>query len=188
VAARRVFFALWPEAGFCEALLAAVAGVVPIDAGRAIGTADLHVTFCFLGAVDESILAALCDRAAKLEASAFELEFEALEYWAGSRVLAATSAQLPTAAAELARKLRLIAQSLGLSPDERPLRPHVTLLRALAAPPASAARLPLAPPLRLEARCFYLAQSHELEPASASAPHTRRYRTLGSWPLRPADR
>jgi 2'-5' RNA ligase len=188
VAARRVFFALWPEAGFCEALLAAAARVVQVEAGRAIGSADLHVTLCFLGAVDESVLAMLCDRAAKLEASAFELEFEALEYWARSRVLAATCAQLPTAAAELAQKLRLIARSLGLSADGRPLQPHVTLLRALAAPPASAARLPLPAPLRLDARCFYLAQSHELEPASASAPHTRRYRTLGSWPLRAADR
>jgi len=188
VVARRVFFALWPEAGFCEALLAAAARVVQIGVGRAIGSADLHVTLCFLGAVDESVLATLCDRAAKLEASTFELEFDALEYWARSRVLAATSAQLSTAAADLAQKLRLIARSLGLSPDERPLQPHVTLLRALAALPASTARLALSPPLRLNARCFYLAQSHELEPASASDPRTRRYRTLGSWPLRAADR
>jgi 2'-5' RNA ligase len=188
VVARRVFFALWPEAGFCEALLAAAARAVQVGVGRAIGSADLHMTLCFLGAVDESVLATLCDRAAKLEAAAFELEFEALEYWPRSRVLAATSAQTPAAAAELAQELRLIARSLGLSPDERPLQPHVTLLRALPAPPASAARLPLPAPLRLDARCFYLAQSHELEPASASAPQARRYRTLGSWPLRAADR
>lgn len=159
-----------------------------------MASVDLHVTLCFLGAVDESLIAGLCERAAALQAADFELEFDALEYWPQSRVLAATSSSVSPAASELARALSSCARGLGLHPDEQLLRPHVTLVRGVASPQGprgdalgadapSAAALPLSPPLRLLARRFYLAQSHELEAATATVAQTARYTTLASWPL-----
>jgi 2'-5' RNA ligase len=184
VGTRRLFFALWPEGGFIARLRAAV-HTLGLAGGRAVADLDLHVTLCFLGAVEESSLPALCERVAALQLPPFELEFDAIEYWSRSRVLAATSACLPATGAALAGALHAQARALGLRTDERPFRAHVTLLRGLAASPgAAAAPLTLSPPLQLVANNFYLAQSQQLEATSAGGPAPCRYARLAAWPLR----
>jgi len=184
VGTRRLFFALWPEGDFI-ARLRAVAHPLGLAGGRAVADLDLHVTLCFLGAVEESSLPALCERVAALQLPPFELEFEAIEYWSRSRVLAATSAMMPAAGVALAEALHAQARALGLRTDERPLRAHVTLLRGLAANPGpAAAPSMLLPPLQLVANNFYLAQSQQLEAASAGSLTPCRYARLGAWPLR----
>jgi 2'-5' RNA ligase len=182
--AKRLFFALWPE--LATATLIDQAAILSAPAaGRRLAVADLHVTLCFLGAVDESVVPELSARAAALDAVAFELEFDALEYWRRARLLAATCSSTPPAAIALAESLRVMARCVGLAPDERPLRPHVTLLRGLGS--AAAPRQPLqqARPVRLAARRFYLAQSQELPETSGSGSVPARYRRLAGWPLRP---
>jgi 2'-5' RNA ligase len=181
-----MFFALWPDPGWSERLLGAARGPMSQGDGRAVVSADLHVTLCFLGAVGEPVLAGLREGVAALRAAQFELEFDALEYWPQSRIFAATSSRLPAAASELARTLRSLARALGLRADQQPLRPHVTLVHGMASraePPAPMPALSLSPPLRLAAQRFYLAQSHELEAASATAAQAHRYLRLESWPL-----
>jgi 2'-5' RNA ligase len=181
---RRLFFALWPGSDFIARLRSAVRPL-GLAGGRTVADPDLHMTLCFLGAVGETILPELRERVAALLMPPFELEFEAIEYWSRSRVLAATSATVPPAAVELARALHAQARALGLRTDERPLRPHVTLLRGLAPGSAPAADpLPLSPPLRLAASNFYLAQSQQLEATSAGGLGPCRYARLASWPLR----
>ncbi|MGA2023145.1 MAG: hypothetical protein ABSH23_00135 [Steroidobacteraceae bacterium] len=83
--------------------------------------------------------------------------------------------------------LQATASGLGLHPDLKPLRPHVTLLRARDADDARAetARCPSLA-LRLEARQFYLAQTHELVAHTGTAPQMHRYTRLGCRPLCPA--
>jgi RNA 2',3'-cyclic 3'-phosphodiesterase len=181
---RRVFFALWPDPGWQQRLLAAVSGPMAACGGRPVAGVDLHVTLCFVGAATEADLSGLCERAATLQSAEFELEFDALEYWSRSRVLAVTCTHLPEAAAALAGALRSAACSLWLRPSEQALRPHVTLVRAAAAlggPPQRA--LALSPPLLLAARRMYLAQSHELGGAAATDSQTARYARIASWPL-----
>ncbi len=146
---------------------------------------DLHLTLCFLGAVDESSLPALCERVSALQLPPFQLEFGAIEYWPRSRVLAATSATVPAAGVALAGALHAQARALGLRTDERPLRAHVTLSRGLAASPGlAAAPCKLSPPLSLAASNFYLAQSQQLEATSAGSLAPCRYARLAAWPLR----
>jgi 2'-5' RNA ligase len=184
---RRLFFALWPDGDFIARLRTA-AHPLGVSAGRAVADLDLHVTLCFLGEVEETRLPALCERVTALQLPPFELEFEAIEYWSRSRLLAATSATVPTASAALARALQDQARALGLRTDERPLRPHVTLLRGLAAGTMPAAGpWPLSPPLQLAASNFYLAQSQQLEATSAGSLAPCRYARLAAWPLRTPD-
>ena len=181
---RRLFFALWPAPEWSRQLLGAAAAALAQADGRAVAGADLHVTLCFLGTVDEPVLAGLRERTAALRAADFALEFDALEYWPRSRVLAATSSQVPAELSALACALRSAARELGLRPGEQPLRPHVTLARGTNMRQSPVAPLlSLCPPLRLAARRVYLAQSHELEPATATAAQTPRYQRLASWPL-----
>jgi 2'-5' RNA ligase len=188
VSPRRLFFALWPEPGEAARLRDA-ARALELAAGRVPAAVDLHVTLCFLGAVEEGAVAALRARAAAIRADPFALEFDTLEYWRRSRVLAATCSRVPAAAAALALELRASARGTGLTPDERPLQPHVTLVRGLGKAP-NLLRLPqrLTASLPIAAGAFYLAQSQELEAPSAGDAARPRYTRLASWPLRPGDR
>jgi RNA 2',3'-cyclic 3'-phosphodiesterase len=156
--------------------------------GRALAWVDLHVTLCFLGAVGEAQIAALCERASQIRAPSFELLFDRLEFWREARILAATAARVPPAGVALAETLATAARELGLAPDARAWRPHLTLVRG-----ATAARLgadvdaAASPALQLllPASRFYLAQSQELGQQPDGAVEPRRYRTLASWPLNP---
>jgi 2'-5' RNA ligase len=201
---RRLFFALWPDQAWCARMLQAAAPQIAAadgaargaaggqSAGRALAGSDLHVTLCFLGAVAEPELAGLLERAARIDEAAFELEFVRLEWWRQSRVLAATVAQVPPQGERLAAALAAAAREVGLNPDSRTWRPHLTLLRGAAtdaaAPVAAAANEAAAGspamPLRMPATRFYLAQSQGLGAQVCSNAAAARYVTLASWPLR----
>jgi len=171
-----VFFALWPDRAWRERLDALVAASVSSREGRAVAPPDWHITLCFLAAVEEALLPRLQQAAAQLQASAFELHFHSLRLWRPAGVLAAF-ADCPPAAAALANALRALARDLGLAPDEKPLRPHVTLVRGLrAAQGVSVGAVRIDLPLRADR--FHLAQSCEQQQGSAL-----RYRLLGDWPL-----
>lgn len=156
--------------------------------GRAQASVDLHVTLCFLGAVDEAQFAALCERAGRIAAASFELAFERLEWWREARIVAATLARVPPAGVTLAAALAKAAQQLGLAPDLKSWRPHVTLLRG-----ATMSRLPAelagdawpALHLTLPVTRFYLAQSQGLGAQVCGRAEAPRYATLASWPLQP---
>ena len=180
---RRLFFALWLEADPARQLLESAQALKQGQA-RSVPAADLHLTLCFLGQVDDSALSALCERVAALEPQGFELEFEALEYWPRAKIVAATAARTPAAASALAESLCAAARAVGLGADDQPFRPHVTLLRraALGRRPRS---FPLEAPLQLPARCFHLAQSQQLEATTAAGSQAARYLRLATWPLRP---
>jgi 2'-5' RNA ligase len=185
---RRVFFALWPDPGWCDPLLDAAQSLLAGAAGSPLAQFDLHVTLCFLGALDEPAVERLRERAASVESAAFELLFDAFEYWPRGRILAATCSSAPAAAHELVSTLRAMALGLGLQPDLKPWHAHMTLVRAASAQTAfaPAARAP-ALRLTLPARGFYLAQSHELGADSAETAQRRRYTALACWPLRAAQ-
>jgi RNA 2',3'-cyclic 3'-phosphodiesterase len=158
-----------------------VAPVLAAAAARALARADLHVTLCFLGAVSEAQLAPLCERAGKIDGASFELAFERLEWWRAARVLAATATGVPPAGAQLAAALAGAARQVGLAPDERPWRPHMTLLRGATVPQLAAEPIRLTLPVSR----FYLAESQGLGAQACGRAEAPRYATLASWPLRP---
>jgi 2'-5' RNA ligase len=180
----RVFFALWPDAGWCEALLDAAQPLLAGAAGSPLAQFDLHVTLCFLGVLEEPMVERLRERVVSIESAAFELLFDTFEYWPRARILAATCSSAPAAANELASTLRSMALELGLQPDLKPWRAHMTLLRAASVQASLLAERAPALRLTLPARGFYLAQSHELGADSAETAQRRRYTVLGCWPLR----
>lgn len=133
-AARRLFFALWPEAAERAALATAAAAVVGTCAGRAVPEEQLHLTLAFLGAVPAT-------RSAELEALTREvgaawplamptpqLRFARLAYWRKARVLIAL-ADADAALASVAQVLREGSLAAGFSPDLKPFHAHVTVAR-----------------------------------------------------------
>jgi 2'-5' RNA ligase len=176
---RRVFFALWPDAACRERLEATAQRALSggaAQAGRHVPPADWHVTLCFLGAVQESLLPVLQAAAARLHAPAFALRFERLLYWRQAGVLALMG-DCPPQATALAAALRTLARELGLTPDDKPLRPHITLVRGLR---GVSWQVPRGTALELlfPATRFELVESRENVAAPAA-----RYRALVGWPL-----
>jgi 2'-5' RNA ligase len=178
-------------------LVDAAAPVLAAAVGRAVAQVDRHVTLCFLGAVTSAQFAALCERAAQLDAPSFELVFERLELWRRSRILAATVAQVPAAGIALALALANAAQAVGLSPSLAEWRPHLTLLRGVteglaglvadaapADPEAPAGDATALPRLTLRPTRFYLAESQGLGAHADIGAQVPRYARLVSWPLR----
>lgn len=189
----RVFFALWPGAQFRQELDAVGGRLLERVDGRRLSSEDWHVTVCFIGAVDEAVLAALQAGAAAVSAAAFTLRFDRIEFWPEARVVAATVSQVPAPAVELSSSLRELARSLGLSPDEKPLRPHLTLMRGVE-PLAwqinqDRARASLEHELVLVPDALHLAESRPGPNRSSAASATEaaasvpKYVRLSSWPL-----
>jgi RNA 2',3'-cyclic 3'-phosphodiesterase len=139
----------------------------------------MHVTLCFLGSVEDSRIEALRRSAAGVRAATLTLTFDRIEFWREARVLVAT-AQPSAAGLALAQSLQQAACDLGLAPDRKPWRPHVTLARSVLPkllPAPMQGERPLPSPVTLRVSRFFLAES-------LVGAQPRRYATLASWRLR----
>lgn len=170
----RLFFALWPDAATRDALAAAARDLRSTCGGRSPPAANLHLTLAFLGAVAESRLPLLTQLAGTLPAAAFELTLDHIGCWRAQRLVWAGARHCPRELSALADALAGGLQAQGFRTERRTFRPHVTLLRDVAAAP-TLAQAGLGP-LRWPARRFVLAGS---EPAARGV----RYRIIGEWPL-----
>lgn len=137
---RRLFFAFWPDDALRAAVLTATAALCATVRGRAVPAPELHVTVAFLGRRPASELPALIAAARELPGRPFRLRFASLEYWRGPRILAAVADHGSEAASALAAALWQRLTRLGLEPEARPYRAHVSLVRGarVALPPALA--------------------------------------------------
>jgi len=189
----RVFFALWPGIQFLHDLGATSTRLLERIEGRRLTPDDWHVTVCFIGSVSDAVLAALQASAAAVASAPFPLRFDRIEYWPEARVVAATAREVPAPALKLASGLRELTRSLGLAPDEKPLRPHLTLMRGVN-PLAwrmnqDSRGASLEPELVFVPDTLYLAESRPAPDRSgaAGAPEAivraPSYLRLASWPL-----
>ena len=172
-AARRLFFALWPDPGV-RRQLEALARALPTR-WRAVASADLHLTVLFLGAVAEDQLEPLCRAVDPLRVAAFDQALTRLETWAGG-ALCCCSGNAHEALTGLHRALASAAGGVGLELERREYRPHVTLARARRSAPGPAART-LDAPLHLHAQALVLAESAGHPVAGP------RYHPLRVWPF-----
>ena len=181
---RRLFFALWPGAVRQTELVRAAQGALhAVRGGRRTDPASLHLTLAFLGEVLESDLDRV--RACALRASAasaaappgLEVTLDGLEYWARSQVLCATSSRPSADAAAFAEVLKAALRGVGLSPDLKPFRAHVTLVRQLSRRAAGRKdALRVLPPVSWIFPDFVLVESRP-------GPRGSLYSILESWPL-----
>jgi len=133
---RRVYFALWPNPAQQVELAEAAKAAVAESRGRAVPAGNLHVTLAFLGSVLEARLAdvrAIGARvAAKASAAESRLSFKRLECWKRAGALCAVAEEVDPVTAATADGLKRELAAAGFSPDLKPFRPHVTLVRKLA--------------------------------------------------------
>jgi 2'-5' RNA ligase len=181
-AARRLFFALWPEPAERVALATATAAVVAASGGRPVAEEQLHLTLAFLGAVPGTRTAEL--QALTRQAGATwpqarptpQLSFARLAYWRKARVLVAL-AEADAHLTSVAEALRTGALEAGFSPDLKPFRAHVTVARKVA---HAVCDTPLTPVL-WSCRLIALIESR-------TTPHGPLYSVVESAPLGKAEK
>ena len=174
----RLFFALWPSPTRRQALAAATARAVTQVDGRAVPPANLHVTLAFLGTVPADRLPELILAGGQGSYRAVDLIFDRLEYWPKPKVVVAMASTLPGAGVELVDRLWQRLEPLGFARDQRPWRPHMTLVRKVRRPPPDGLRPDTLP------------AGSARDPApwglalveSVTDPDGARYRPLAEWP------
>ncbi|BCK86483.1 RNA 2',3'-cyclic phosphodiesterase [Sideroxyarcus emersonii] len=153
---RRLFFALWPGAAERAALAAWQPPLRELCGGRIMRPDTLHLTLVFLGEVAEHRLQAACLAAQEADFRRFDLQLATAHYWGHNHIVYATPAAVPAALAALAGGLEHGLRRHGFHFEQRPYKPHVTLLRNAK---RSDADLPPMPAVRWPVHDFVLVQS-----------------------------
>lgn len=126
---KRLFFALWPDAGAARQLHETGRELQEVCGGRLMSRETLHVTLAFLGQVPVERLPELEAIAAAMRADAFDLHLDRLGYWSHNHVLWAGCLEPPTPLMALAEGLQTRLREAGFALEDRTFAPHVTLLR-----------------------------------------------------------
>lgn len=144
---------------------------------RPVPVANFHVTSVFLGQVSDVQLDKLTGLIDDESFSPVQLTFDALSFWSGPKILCLTSEQSSAEASALHQVLTSIAKRCQLPVQQKPYRPHVTLVRKASEPP-----VPLFAP---DLTCTFN-EVHLFE--SVSTPQGVHYPIRASWPLRTSFR
>ena len=170
----RVFFALWPDDAERTALAAWQPKLHKLCGGRSMRTDTLHATLLFLGDVVLHRLEALQLAAQEVEVAFFDLAFDVAHCWGHNHIVLAAPHIVPPQLVQLVQILeqRLIKHRFHF--DQRPYKPHITLLRHAQ---WSGASLPEMQRVVWRIRDFALVQS-ALDEEGAN------YRVLARFPLR----
>lgn len=165
---KRLFFALWPEQNIkqqCAALTSKLN-----RAGKPVSEANLHVTLLFLGRVSPEQETALIWEAGKLTAPLMALTFDRLSFWKKPAVLCLTANQFDQNLSTLNERLTRIAKQQGIAVEDRPFKPHVTLVKQV----NSKIDLDFAPVV-WRSNGFCLVES-------CASAHGVEYRNIECWP------
>ncbi|MEJ2515072.1 MAG: RNA 2',3'-cyclic phosphodiesterase [Gammaproteobacteria bacterium] len=168
----RLFFALWPDDRVRDALWASAEPLRRACRGRPVAKRNLHATLVFLGGLDEARLPEVEGAAGSVEAGAFCLRFDAWGRFQRAGVAWLGCRRPDPAAAGLATALTDAMEGIGLAPERRPFRPHVTVLRKCRDGSPDEPVAPVDWPLSE----FWLVQSRTLETGPV-------YEPLKRWPL-----
>ena len=178
-ATRRLFFALWPDAGLAKRLSEVASSAAAHFGGRPTRRETLHLTLAFLGDVAESSVPGIVDAGRRVVAAPFSLTIDRLGYWRHNRLLWAGCA--PVAGLDqLHSKLLLALAEAGqaMPGREASFTPHLTLVRKLSAGTSldAVSCFPLGDLTEWRCASFCLVQSRLT--ASGSL-----YETLAEYPL-----
>jgi 2'-5' RNA ligase len=97
--------------------------------GRRMKPDTLHMTLVFLGDISSSHVEDLRQLADDIEARQFRLEFRQAACWRHNKVGFLSPVETPTELEQLVYGLEDSLEAAGISFDQRPYKPHVTLLR-----------------------------------------------------------
>lgn len=169
----RVFFALWPAEAERAALSAWQSPLQQRCGGRLTPTENLHNTLVFLGELESERMEALQLAAQEVRGAAFQLSFDIARYWGHNQIVYAAPGVVPAQLIRLVNDLEQRLRHHHFKIDQRPYKPHVTLMRHAK---WSDSPLHAMPPVMWNMRDFVLVQS-------TSEGQGVRYEILARFPL-----
>jgi 2'-5' RNA ligase len=126
---KRLFFALWPNHRQRDHLRDVVNSVAKTVEGRMVDRREWHITLTFIGVFPANRVEYLLERAAEIKVEPFRLRFDRLEFWPRSKVAALCAANVPPELQMLVDDLNTLIRALGVRPEDRVYRPHITVAR-----------------------------------------------------------
>lgn len=132
----------------------------------------LHMTLFFVGQIERSRVGTLKALGTAIVGEAVELDVDTMGYWRHNRIVWAGARRCPSPLSTLVKDLERRLAFEGITAEERPYTPHVTLVR-------NANRAPEQPAItafRWRAEDFVLVES---VPARGGV----RYDVIGRWRL-----
>lgn len=142
-AARRLFFALWPEPELQERLYRLGGKVLGEARGRRIRAENLHLTLAFCGSVAEETRGCLERAASEIRAPHFGLTLTRVGGLRRRGLLWVAPPQVPAPLGVLVKALRAAQAACGLDPEDRDYQAHLTLARDVRRFPREDAIAPL---------------------------------------------
>lgn len=88
-----------------------------------------HITLAYLGEIPERQLPDLLARAAEIPVEPFRLSFDRLEFWPRPKVACMVGTTVPSELQVLIAALHGLMQDIGLAPEDRTYRPHITVVK-----------------------------------------------------------
>jgi 2'-5' RNA ligase len=171
----RLFFAIWPDKETRMQLGRLTGRLASVCEGRKTKTENIHLTLVFVGEVNASQMAALYKTADEIKdcgMRAFDLPIERICMWKRKNIVYAEISEIPQPLIDLVEALQSRLSLAGFSLEERPYKPHITLMRN-----ASCKTLPeLAEPMVWRAREWVLVKSDRTSDSSVYTP-------IGRWSL-----
>ncbi len=167
----RLFFALTPDPATAQKLHALAVSSAPRGA-RVVPPENIHLTLLFLGNTEPERERCLLEMAEGIEGAPVSPLFEHIGSWRRSQVMWSAPDITPALLLELVGELKKGAIVCGLSPEQRPYRPHITLARRV----RRRVQIGSHPPIEWRAKDFQLL-------ASIPVDGGVRYEIRGRWLL-----
>ncbi len=170
---QRLFFALWPDVSLQQQMFAAADSALrQFESPRRARRENLHLTLAFLGSVNAEVGARLQREADTIRARGFDLTLDQLGVFARRGLVWLGPLQVPAPLLDVVAALRSAQSAVGLIPEKREYRAHITLVRDLATCPPPGPVAPIVWPVRQ----FVLVES---KPGARGS----RYQVLHRWDL-----
>lgn len=126
---KRLFFALWPDSRQRDRLRDVINPVAKTVEGRMVDRRNWHVTLVFIGTFPANRVPFLLEKAEEITVEPFRLIFDRLEFWPRPRVASVVASTVPAELQALVDHLNGILADLGIQPENRNYRPHITVVR-----------------------------------------------------------
>jgi RNA 2',3'-cyclic 3'-phosphodiesterase len=125
---KRLFFALWSDETIRQQCVK-IGNAVLAEKAQPVQTANIHVTLLFLGNIDSDKEQYVKEALATVPVPKITLCFDKLSFWKKPSVLCLTSTNPNPELEGLVETLSKVARKLDIPLDERPFKPHVTLVK-----------------------------------------------------------
>jgi len=126
---KRLFFALWPDARQRERLRDWAAPMVKDVEGKVVFRGNWHVTLAFLGDTPAELVPGLKEQAEAIPFEPFRLRFDRIEFWARPKIACLVPSIVPPELQQLVSQLNAVLTDVGMPPEDRTYRPHMTFVK-----------------------------------------------------------